>query len=165
MKILVISDSHGNTVMLQRIIECEAPFDHLVHCGDGVADLLRVRLPGGVTMTRVAGNIDRARGVDLPAVEVLEAKGLRILVTHGDAFRVKSDYGMLIEMAKAHAFDVVLFGHTHTKYLRRQKPLLFNPGPAAGGSYGVIEISEGAPVFRHERMEGTEDAATGDLQP
>ncbi|HSV97450.1 MAG TPA: YfcE family phosphodiesterase [Spirochaetota bacterium] len=161
MKILVISDSHGSVVMLQRIIEREAQFDCLVHCGDGVADLLNVRLPHGVPVTRVSGNVDRARGIVLPAAEALEAEGLRILVTHGDAFRVENDYGILIEAARAHGFDLALFGHTHIKYLRNHRPVLFNPGPAIGGSYGVVEILDGAPVFRHERCEDTEDAATG----
>jgi len=55
MKILVVSDSHGNTVMLQRIIDREWPFDRLVHCGDGAADLLRVRLPAGMPVTPVSG--------------------------------------------------------------------------------------------------------------
>ena len=34
--------------------------------------------------------------------------------------------------------DIVLFGHTHVKYCRGEKPVLFNPGPANNGCYGVI---------------------------
>lgn len=165
MKILVISDSHGNIVMVQNIIDRATPFDRLVHCGDGIADLLRVRLPRGASITRVAGNVDRARGIDIPAVEVVESQGLRILVTHGDAFHVKNDYGMIAGAAADHGFDGVLFGHTHIKYLRKQRPFLFNPGPALGGSYGIIEFTEGIPVFRHERVEDAEDEATGDSLP
>ena len=163
MKILVVSDSHGNTVMLQRIIDRESPFDRLVHCGDGAADLLRVRLPADTPVTLVAGNVDRARGIELPAAEVLEVEGVRILVTHGDAFYVKSDYGPIAEAARAHGFDAVLFGHTHIKYLRLTRPILFNPGPALGGSYGVIEASGGRMNFRHARWmetaEGRKEAA------
>jgi hypothetical protein len=161
MKILVISDSHGNTVMLQRIIDLEAPFDRLVHCGDGVADLLHVRLPHGVPVTCVSGNVDRARGVDIPEAEVLETEGLRILVTHGDAFYVKSDYGMLAEAARSNGFDAALFGHTHSRYLRKERPVLFNPGAAVGGSYGVIEISVEGFVLRHERCRESDGVVTG----
>ncbi len=163
MKILVVSDSHGNTVMLQRIIDRESPFDHIVHCGDGASDLMSVRLPGDPGLTRVAGNVDRARGMDLPLLEALEVEGLRILVTHGDAFYVKSDYGPIAEAARTHGFDAVLFGHTHIKYLRLTRPILFNPGPALGGSYGVIEAFGGRMNFRHARWmetaEGRKEAA------
>lgn len=153
MKILVVSDSHGNTVMLQRIIDRESPFDRLVHCGDGAADLLHVRVPADTPVTLVAGNVDRARGIELPASEVLDVEGVRILVTHGDAFHVKSDYGPLAGAARAHGCDAALFGHTHIKHLRLRRPVLFNPGPAVGGSYGIVEVSGGDMAFRHGRWE------------
>lgn len=153
MKILVVSDSHGNSVMLQRIIDRESPFDRLVHCGDGAADLLYVRLPAATPVTLVLGNVDRARGIELPASEVLEVEGVRILVTHGDAFHVKSDYGALARAARTQGFDAALFGHTHIKHLRARRPVLFNPGPALGGSYGIVEVSGGHMAFRHERWQ------------
>ena len=59
-RILVVSDSHGARKHLQKIIDRERTFDYLIHCGDGAHDLEHVRLPQGVTVLSVAGNMDRA---------------------------------------------------------------------------------------------------------
>ncbi|MDO5136238.1 MAG: metallophosphoesterase family protein, partial [Eubacteriales bacterium] len=34
MKVLVVSDTHGRDRGLERVVEKEAPFDYLIHCGD-----------------------------------------------------------------------------------------------------------------------------------
>ena len=47
LKILVVSDTHGNTVRLGRIVRRESPFDYLFHCGDGGDPACRVPAGGG----------------------------------------------------------------------------------------------------------------------
>ncbi len=141
-KLIIVSDSHGNTTALQRIIDREAPFDYLVHCGDGIADLAHVRVPAGTRVLGVAGNIDRARLIDREAREELLLGNHRVLVTHGDAEQVHHDYLGIIDEAKSGGYDLVLFGHTHKQYLRKGGPVLFNPGPALNGQYGVIIAGE-----------------------
>ena len=48
---------------------------------------------------------------------------------------------------------MVLFGHTHKKYLAEGTPLLFNPGAAQGGLYGVVVMGERIEVFA-KRLNG-----------
>lgn len=153
MKLLVVSDSHGNSAALQRIVDGEKPFDLLVHCGDGITDLERVSLPGDAVIVLVQGNIDRARGVHAETERVLAPGGHRILVTHGDGQEAHRDYLGLIDAAKALRCEAVLFGHTHTAYLSRGNPALFNPGPAQRGQYGVVVAGDTLEFYRKRREE------------
>lgn len=152
MKLLVVSDSHGNSAALQRIVDGEKPFDCLIHCGDGIEDLERVSLPGDAMIVLVQGNIDRARAVHAETERVLAPGGHRILVTHGDRQAAHRDYMGLIDAAKALRCEAVLFGHTHTAYLSKGYPALFNPGPAQRGQYGVV-IADGTLEFCRKRSE------------
>ncbi len=151
-KILVVSDSHGNHGKLARIISRENPFDYLVHCGDGVNDLFHVGIPDGVAVVRVSGNIDAARCVDMERIALFEAGPARFMVAHGDQFGVHNDYGPIEREGRSRKADAVLFGHTHIKYLGDGNPVLFNPGPANSGMYGLVFI-EGALRFAHGRLE------------
>jgi len=141
-KILVVSDSHGNTTALQRIISLEKPFDYLIHCGDGVADLMYVQLPGNPFVLKVSGNIDRARGmhIDQRLIETIE--GYRVYITHGDGHHVHRDISGVYSAAINEGCDIALFGHTHRQYLSENEPRLFNPGEARGGFYGVIHVDD-----------------------
>jgi putative phosphoesterase len=143
LKILVISDSHGNTARLGRIIRQERPFDYLIHCGDGAGDLIHVDIPAGTAVVRVCGNVDIARGLDAERLVVLPVGPVTVMVAHGDQFRVNSEYAALEREGRSRNADIVLFGHTHTAYHEDGKPILFNPGPATGGRYGLLHVDTG----------------------
>lgn len=151
-KILVVSDSHGNTPKLREIVEREKPFDCIVHCGDGVNDLIHAALPPGAVTYAVMGNIDLGRGVHGERRIVTTIAGRTILITHGDLYGAHNGLRLLEEEGRKLGADIVLFGHTHVKYLREDKPALFNPGPANNGCYGVVSIGE-AVDFRHGLVE------------
>lgn len=153
MKLLVCSDSHGNAAALGRIIRAEAPFEYLIHCGDGLDDLSGVEIPAGASLVAVQGNIDRARGVQGDIRASLSIMGRSILITHGDRQRAHQDYLGLLDEAKSGGFELVLFGHTHTRYTGRGIPLLFNPGAAQSGLYGVVMIGRRIEVFAR-RLDG-----------
>ena len=139
-KILVVSDSHGCWQLLDRIVRREEPFNTLIHCGDGADDLSRIALPESTRILRVGGNVDRGRGYafDPVAVETLCEK--KIMVTHGDLFKVEYDLAPLLDEGMRIQADLVCFGHTHVKYYHDGTTALFNPGPADRGLYGVITI-------------------------
>lgn len=143
-KLLVVSDSHGNTVRLERIIRAEIPFDYLIHCGDGAGDLMRVSLPRDVPVLRVSGNIDLARGMDLERRIIEKIGTFTFMITHGDLQGVHRDTLGLLDEGRARRCDIILFGHTHRPYQSGGKPVLFNPGAALNGFYGVILLN-GAP--------------------
>ncbi|MCP4135367.1 MAG: YfcE family phosphodiesterase [bacterium] len=155
-KILVVSDSHGNQTKLNMIVKEERPFQYLVHCGDGVADLFHVDIPKGVIVLRVTGNVDLGRELQFERELVQKIEGHRVLVIHGDRHRVNNGYEELAREGERQEADIIFFGHTHQQYLRHGSPVLFNPGTVSRGLYGVVEIENvpGKEVqFFHRRIE------------
>ena len=140
-KILVVSDSHGNIPRLRAIIEKESPFQYLIHCGDGVADLFHVPVPDDIIMVKVAGNIDRARGIDIERISMLDVGRIRIMAAHGDQFHVHTGFSLIEKEGRSRKADIVLFGHTHAAFRGEGKPMLMNPGPAEKGRYGIILLN------------------------
>jgi len=142
-RILVVSDSHGNHVRLQRIIDEVGDFDFLVHCGDGAPDLIHVTVPAGVPVVKVAGNVDLMRPVDLDRLSEFTFSGKKILVVHGDMFGVQNGFKSILREGVSRGAEVIFFGHTHIQFTGEKRPLLFNPGAANRGSYGIVEIDQG----------------------
>lgn len=151
-KILVVSDSHGSRRGLQKIIDRELPFDCLIHCGDGVEDLGRIRLPQAVQVLSVAGNMDRA-GSQERLIET-SLHNISFLICHGDQFGAHYDYDRLIDEGLCRGVNIICCGHTHMPYLRDYPPLLFNPGPADKGLYGIIILDAAAaePKCEHKQL-------------
>ena len=141
-KILVVSDSHGDWQLLSRIVRREEPFDALIHCGDGSDDLSRIVLPKGARILCVGGNVDRGRGYNFDRIAVETLCDKKIMVTHGDLFKVEYDLAPLLDEGMRCQADLICFGHTHAKYYHNGTTALFNPGPANRGLYGVITIDQ-----------------------
>ncbi len=141
-RLLVVSDSHGNYIKLNRIIEEAGAFDFLVHCGDGAGDLVHVSLPEGVRFLRIAGNVDVMRMPDLCREDSFRLNGKHFFITHGDVYGVKSGTSAILREGTRQNADIVLFGHTHQQYIKDSEPLLFNPGASNRGMYGIVEIDE-----------------------
>jgi uncharacterized protein len=139
-KILVVSDSHGALKKLDAIVQHEEPFDVLVHCGDGVDDLSRIVIPATARVIKVTGNVDISRGYIFERTIIAELYSRRIMITHGDMFKVDHDLTMLLEEGMQQAVDIICFGHTHKAFYREGPAILFSPGPATEGFYGVITI-------------------------
>ncbi|GAB4220749.1 MAG: metallophosphoesterase [Spirochaetota bacterium] len=143
MKILVLSDSHGNIQKIKNIIESEKSFDYLIHCGDGINDLIHVVIPDGVAVITVCGNIDRARGINGKTALVEHINGYRFFITHGDLFGAHHDITGVWSEAKRLGCDIACFGHTHRAMNDNVNPYMFNPGAAQSGMYGIININNG----------------------
>jgi len=144
MKILVISDTHDNYPLALKAAELAAPFDSLVHLGDGAddADLIAGILE--IEVIRVAGNCDH--GSEAPRELLWECGGKRIMLTHGDRYRVKTGLGELEKRGLELNADAVLFGHTHQSLISTRSGILFvNPGSLMNSSQhascAVMEIS------------------------
>lgn len=141
MKVLVLSDSHGNINKLKDIIEAEQTFDCLIHCGDGINDLIHAVIPKGVPVITVCGNIDRARGIEGKTWLVETFGRFRFFITHGDEFGAHHDITGVWSEAKRLRCDIACFGHTHRPMNEKTTPYMFNPGAAQTGMYGIINIS------------------------
>lgn len=146
MKILVFSDSHGALGNLYEAVEREAP-DRILHLGDHYRDAEDLGLAfGGLDILYVPGNCDYAAQIP-PSIET-ELDGVRIFLTHGHLFGVKSGTARLLLEAQRRGVPLALFGHTHTVFLETQGGVtLFNPGCCgrftSRPSYGVIETDHG----------------------
>jgi putative phosphoesterase len=141
-KILIFSDSHGKSTLMNKAILIEKP-DLLLHLGDGIFDMHKVQTEfTGVAAAAVKGNCDIA--VNEPEKRTLNLDGIKIYMTHGHIYGVKSGYDTLIEAAKKEGADILLFGHTHVPFYEMKGALhILNPGSLFNGSYGLIEIIKG----------------------
>src|SRR5687768_15935908 len=113
MKILVISDTHGETDKAKEAIEKNRDIDLIIHLGDYFRDAQKLSdLFPEIPVEYIYGNSDFMIG-DVPAEKTLELDGKRIFITHGHRYSVKWDYNRLHKKAEELHADVLLFGHTH----------------------------------------------------
>lgn len=145
MKVLVVSDSHGDVENMCQAVELEQP-RMVLYLGDGWRDatLLQERYPD-LPMERVPGNCDYRR-IE-PAEKLLLLCGMRVFLCHGHTQGVKSQLSMLLRTALEQNADVALFGHTHTPFVDiRRGIILLNPGSIGSygrPSYGTLTFADG----------------------
>lgn len=146
MRILLVSDTHGNQTALLRAHEAAGSCEAVIHLGDGEQDALLLKaIDDQIQLFQVAGNCDL--GSTLPRELLCEFGEVRLLLCHGDRYGVKSGLSRLIERGHAVAVNVVLYGHTHlAQSVEQEGLLLVNPGtlaaPAPFRSYAILEITE-----------------------
>ena len=149
MKILIVSDSHGDTAALRSAITRENP-DRVFHLGDVNRDAQRMiaafpKLP----IDAVLGNCDAFSGGDGPDELQVTAGGVNFFLTHGHRHRVKLGTGLLLREGLSAGADVICFGHTHRAVCRQQDGVwLVNPGTVGGvgaaATYAVAEAENGS---------------------
>lgn len=139
MKILVVSDSHGNYYSLNDLYLNNSDVDYFFHLGD--SELPEYLLNN---FACVKGNCDFA---SLPKFKDLEIEGLKIHLEHGDNFKFQCDPQKYVTSLNV---DIFLFGHTHKKLATKfGNTFVFNPGsltrPRDGskGSYLILDVSNG----------------------
>ena len=116
MRILVLSDTHGDFHSLKRALDARTDADAIIHCGDGFEQFKYIQqTQADKIIVGVRGNCDWS--CDLPNTE-------------------------LVREQKA---DILLFGHTHQAMTDYYEGLhIMNPGTCCGyyASYGVIDITD-----------------------
>ena len=153
-RIGVVSDSHGGRIHLERFVEiCRAEgFDQVFHLGDVLEDARWLEKNLDVPVTSVAGNCDFY--AHHPREARVTVEGKRLLLLHGDRYRVKLGYDMLSYYAEENAVDAALFGHTHQPFAGYVgRALLINPGALKNGHYCILEVSAGDIVPRILNMD------------
>ena len=145
MRILVLSDSHGNVENMARCVERTDP-NIILHLGDCQrdAEALHRQFPA-IPMQSVPGNCDWG-AVDAPEV-LTEYGGVRILMMHGHTRNVKTSTLSAIYAAREMGAQILLFGHTHRPMVDYNGALwVMNPGSVGRGNprtYGIITITDG----------------------
>ena len=145
MKILVLSDSHGNVAAMQRCVEQIQP-QHVLFLGDRLRDAEHLQeLFPVLPMDTVPGNCDFG-SLDEPE-RLIELDGVRILMMHGHTRDVKNSGMSAYYAAKEMGADILLYGHTHMSLVDYDGTLYtMNPGAIGEryrSSYGVITIAGG----------------------
>ena len=127
MKILVLSDSHGNLENMVRAVEKESP-RMILHLGDCWRDGERLHeLFPDIPFHQVPGNCDFRSSE--PAEQLLFLEDKRVLICHGHTYGVKQSLLTAGYAAEEENLDAFLFGHTHRPLVdRRGKALFLNPG-------------------------------------
>ena len=153
-RIGVVSDSHGGRLHLERFVEiCRAEnFDLVFHLGDVLEDARWLEKNLEIPVTSVAGNCDFY--AHHPREARVTVEGKRLLLLHGDRYRVKLGYDMLSYYAEENSMDAALFGHTHQPFAGYVgRALLVNPGALKNGHYCILEVSAGDIVPRILNMD------------
>ena len=170
MTLLVLSDSHGRPDLIEEAIRRVRP-DGILFAGDGLRDLSRVELP--CPLWAVSGNCDwlsapliiSGSAFEPQTEELVTVEGIRILLTHGHKYGVKSGPTAAAYRALELGADILVYGHTHVPAEYRlppseggseeRKPLiLFNPGSIGDrdGSFGTITIRGGVILCGHGKL-------------
>lgn len=147
-RIIVMSDSHGNRRALEEIFSRTADNANMfIHLGDGERelDLIRMKYPE-LEIHHVAGNCDYASMS--PTTDIIQAGDVKILCTHGHRCMVKHGTETLRSMARDRGCKIALFGHTHCRYQSLEDGIyMLNPGSCSvprdftKPSFGSIDIS------------------------
>jgi len=150
-KVLVLSDSHGDKDVIRRVIRAEKP-DKIFFLGDHINDIYALENTTKVDIFAVKGNVDY--GMDGVEDLVLGLNGYKFLLTHGHKYRIKYDIYSLYLKAKEYEVDYVFFGHTHAYADFEENGVRFiNPGSIAKprdhkyGSYIIMSLTEGNIIF------------------
>ncbi len=119
--------------------------DMIIHLGDYARDAasLKEEFPG-IELRSVRGNCDFASRALLS--DCFYAGKMRLFISHGHEYGVKSGLAALRGAAHAAGADMVLFGHTHRPLFQREDGLLLlNPGSAGcppRTTWARLEIGE-----------------------
>lgn len=149
MKILVLSDTHGDTDKAEEAIRNNKGISLIIHLGDYFRDAQKLSsLFPEIPIEYIYGNSDFMIE-DVPAEKTLEVNGKRIFITHGHRYSVKWDYDKLYKKAEEMGVDLLLFGHTHiADMVAKGDYFVVNPGSISdprddsNESYAIIEIDE-----------------------
>ncbi|MBP3412987.1 MAG: metallophosphoesterase [Oscillospiraceae bacterium] len=148
MKLLILSDSHGELEKMRFAIHQEAP-NAVFHLGDHDSDAaLLCRQYPQLPIYYVSGNCDRLFPWS-SASRIEELEGVRILAAHGHQYNVKYGHMNFYMAAREAGAKLALFGHTHEAFCESYEDLwLLNPGSCKGygASYAVAYISDGQVV-------------------
>ena len=118
MKILVFSDCHGKHERMADVF-LRDKYDAVLFLGDGISDFDRLcqNSTGNTMMIAVKGNCDFFDGT--PEERIFDLDGFRVLMLHGHTKSVKHGTSVLEYYAREKEVDLVLYGHTHSRDIRR----------------------------------------------
>lgn len=159
MRIIVISDSHGDIYAVNEIFKRNEDVKTFIFLGDGYTNINQMKLfyPDKEILC-VSGNCDFT--CDEPLVKTYETpNGTKIVFTHGHKYAVGYTNDGLINLAKENSAKIVLFGHTHSRFSSYKDGIyIFNPGSCSSprdfkpACYGFIDITNNGIMTSHVEL-------------
>ncbi len=142
MRILVLSDSHGQAKAMQRAIEAQPTAEAVIFLGDGYRDFEYCKkFIGDRRIYAVKGNNDFY--CEYPLRQIINECGENIYISHGHYEYVKSTLNKILVKAKDSDCKIALYGHTHNQRAEYYDGThLFCPGALYKNEYGVIDITD-----------------------
>ena len=145
MKIVFVSDTHGDEEALKNIVEFSKGYDAIIHTGDvlpyGVAHSCFISdyISTLDNIYFVRGNTDYFDR-ETKDTEIFEIDGKKVILTHGHLFGVKSNLKELEEKAISEKVDICIFGHTHKEYMEERNGIIYlNPGALQDKKYVIYD--------------------------
>ncbi|MDE3281818.1 metallophosphoesterase [Lacticaseibacillus parahuelsenbergensis] len=147
MKILAVSDTHGDREILATILKQQPDLDGYFYAGDS-------ELPADDSLFQtyhaVEGNMDF--DPNFPMSVTTTIKGITIFMTHGHRFGVNFGLDKLMAAGEAAHAQLVIFGHTHQLGVEeRAGMVILNPGSISqprgqfanlGGTYATVSWTD-----------------------
>ncbi|MDZ5712391.1 metallophosphoesterase [Jeotgalibacillus haloalkalitolerans] len=125
MKLLVVSDNHGDEQIIKDVRKhWENKVDYMFHAGDS-----ELPFDSGAMepFVKVRGNCDFDSSY--PENEVVDCGDIKVFITHGHLYGIKSSLDRIRYKADENNADLIIFGHSHqlgAEMLDRK--LFLNPG-------------------------------------
>lgn len=143
-----MSDSHGQSAQVEKIIRANPEADMFIHLGDGESEIAQMRLKyPDIDLRAVRGNCDFGR--EFPDFQIIDCGRAKIFCTHGHRYSVKCGTELLRSIARDNGCNAAFFGHTHERYIAREDGIeILNPGscscPRDGNkpSYAFVDVVE-----------------------
>lgn len=143
MKLLITSDIHGSKERLEAVVEKHKDVDYHLNAGDMCLD---PHIYERYHIITVKGNNDFFSKE--PYDRHLDLKGLNIYLTHGHKEHVKFGLDRLLLKAQLKEVDMVIFGHTHERYLDQDSQItILNPGALGDYHKSYAIYDEGQVTF------------------
>lgn len=144
MQILVMSDTHGDSDVIEKVRGFYPKVDTFIHCGDSELPFSHKALDG---MKKVRGNCDIDQA--FPDEAVFDIEDVTVFLTHGHLYNVKTSILSLSYRAKEVDAQIVCFGHSHILAAEMIEDVLFlNPGSLLKPrgrkekSFALVEIED-----------------------
>ncbi len=174
MKLLVLSDTHGRSDRVKKLLETHGDADTVCFLGDGIRDISREDCRRqGQALVCVQGNCDLFFGgeKEYSSELLLNLGEYTVMMMHGHLHWVKSGLDRAIRHAAEKGANVLLYGHTHIaeeRYLPEgstiggrvlERPMwIMNPGSlgesgSGNPSYGLVQIRNGQILLSHGTVE------------
>jgi putative phosphoesterase len=145
----LVSDSHGRMERLEQMAEAAPQVTAWIHGGDYCDDANALAAYTGLPVYGVRGNNDFFIH-DVPDCRNISIGGVTLTAVHGHQWYSGNRTLKLVELGRKNGADLVLFGHTHRRFLEKHDGIfIVNPGSISlsrdsrRGTYGICSIDDG----------------------